>query len=634
MKRHIKVIIVFTLLSLQLYSQNTFKLVKVATFFPEWKELKKENIDWYHLSVPENYNKINGKKITLSVTVLHSVSGKSENPVIFIQGGPGGSSIGGLWRWLEHPARRNSDIILVDLRGTGLSEPTMCPELGRGFFEVLSKDQNSEKDATDKVRLSILCQQDLIDRGIDITSFNSLSVSKDLNCLKSSLKIDKWNVYGVSYGTFLAQEYAKNFPEDINSLILDSTIPKISDYYNKNSSNYLSSLNKLFQECKNDPHCNEKYPDLENIYFSVVRDLEKKPITVKVSRDILSSGKFTFNKEDFKIAIHQSLYQKGMIEILPLLIYQFHNRNEDVLSSLVATFAGALSLDYGSYYCYTCNEAIPNNSISKFAKDASLNDKLKDGLSFYKSDFDVCEQWNKRGAISLNSSSYLKNNNYRVLIFSGKFDPITPSLFASETSLNYNNSNIISYAAFGHCPSFTESGNEILANFLSKKQTLDSSKFRKKKVHFITNIYLDKAVYNFGIDIRNFDLLFFAPLILCVFILSSFIIYYYFKRRSKILIGFNVLILTTIILSLSSLCLLIYSVYVASEINFYQLAFGLPEQYRAVFYLLKFSSFLSLISVIYFFVLFTKVENIQYIILVLFSLLILNFYFFNWGFLF
>lgn len=505
------VLLFFIVCSIKLYAQSPIVLDSTKTFFPAWKEIRSEKIDWYYLIVPENYNNLNGKKIKLAVTVLRSLTAIN-TPVVFVQGGPGGSTISGLWRWLEHPLRQTGDIVLIDLRGTGLSEPSMCPDLGKKFFEILAKNQDAKKDAQDKVRVSLECQQDLIDRGIDLGAYNSISISKDLNELKKQLKFNSWNVYGQSYGTFLCQEYARDFPNDIRSLILDSSIPDISEYYNRNTSNYLGSLNRLFQQCRNNSQCNEAFPELESVYYNIINDLIKNPITVKVDKSILPSGSFTYNADDFKIAIHQAFYQKPLIEVLPLLIYQFHNRNEAALSALVSAFSGALSLDYGAYYCATCSEAIPRNDINEFIKDAALNKKLQDGLSFYKSDFDVCSAWNKRAAINTSILNYKKDNKYPVIIFSGGFDPITPNVFAQETSSNYNNSNVVFAATYGHGPSSSEMGNNILSHFVNYGYSEnDSLRFKKTIANFVTKITLNKGTSNFGVSINNFDWIFLFP---------------------------------------------------------------------------------------------------------------------------
>jgi hypothetical protein len=75
----------------------------------------------------------------------------------------------------------------------------------------------------------------------------------------------------------------------------------------------------VFKACASDPNCNSEYPNLEDIYYKVIEALTKSPITVKADKSIIEEETFTYNAEDFKIAIHQALYQKGLIEVLPLL---------------------------------------------------------------------------------------------------------------------------------------------------------------------------------------------------------------------------------------------------------------------------------------------------------------------------
>ena len=124
----------------------------------------------------------------------------------------------------------------------------------------------------------------IINKGIDIRAYNSLSIAKDLHALKEKLNYKKWTVYGVSYGTYMAQFYAGNYPEDIKSLILDSSIDDISTYYVNNTSNYMDSLKKVFKLCKNDEETNKQYPNLESVYYKVIEELNNNPLTVSVDK--------------------------------------------------------------------------------------------------------------------------------------------------------------------------------------------------------------------------------------------------------------------------------------------------------------------------------------------------------------
>ena len=328
MYKKIKFLLVFFLYAIATQAQN---FEKTASFYPDSETLKNENIEWGYLTVPENWDGTTENTVKLAVAVIRSTSETNDkkSPVVIIEGGPGAGAINSVWSWLSHPLREKSDIILVDIRGTGLSEPKLCPDLGANFLKILAKNQTPAEDEVEKATAAMACQRKLLIEGIDIKAYHSGNIAKDLHNLKNYLKYDSWTVYGVSYGTYMAQVYATDFPKDVANLILDSPIADINEYYTNNTVNYVNSLNKVFEDCKNDPNCNADYPDLENKYYETIAKLEKNPITVTVDKSIIEDGTFTYNAEDFKIAIHQALYNQQLIEVLPLLIYEFNKGNKD-----------------------------------------------------------------------------------------------------------------------------------------------------------------------------------------------------------------------------------------------------------------------------------------------------------------
>lgn len=642
MKKIIKLFLLLNLFTIPLlFSQKSeVKLEKATTFFPEQEEINQDNIDWYFLSVPENWEQLSGKKIKIAVAVLKSTSkNKNSNPVIYLEGGPGGSAIEGIWSFLKHPLREKSDIVLVDVRGTGNSLPKFCPDLGKKFLEILAKNQNASEDERQKTLAAMACKQDLISRDIDLNAYNSKSIAKDLNALKLALKYKNWNVYGASYGTYVAQVYANDFPNDIKSLILDSSIADISNYYNANTENYVSSLNKVFSACENDPNCNKQYPNLEKVYYETIEKLTKKPITVEVDKKIIPSGKFTYNVEDFKVAIQQGLYNKKLIQVIPLLINQFNKGDKNTLSSLVAAFSGALSLDYGQYYCVSCNEAIPNNSLEKFKSTAQKFEKLKGGLSFYKSDFLVCDKWNLglQNQNKYNDLSNLVKLQSPVLVFSGAFDPITPAKNGEMMANKFKNSFLINSPISGHVPSFSKIGSQVVNEFIqnpSKKP--DAKEFEtNNKVRFITDVEIKGGVSNFGNSLNEFNLLFFAPLFIAILVMLVAIFNFsfeLFKRKEASEKLLKVLIVFTSILGLFIIIQLVLALNNTAQDNFYILAFGLPNQYGYLFTFQWIFLGLVLVSIFYFLTKIKSISEASIMATILFSLVLVGAYFYYWGF--
>ncbi|KAB8151560.1 alpha/beta fold hydrolase [Kordia sp. TARA_039_SRF] len=633
-------LIVFFMFSFlgKVWAQNV-KFEEEESFFPNAEVLKEEKINWGYLTVPENWEHPEKRKIKIAVSVLKNRSNKENaDATVFIQGGPGASGVMNILNWLNHPIRESNDIVLVDIRGTGLSEPRLCPDLGDEFLEILAKNQSPLEDEKQKTAAAMLCKQELLNRGVDVDAYHSTSIANDLHALKDALKYKHWNVYGVSYGTYVAQVYANNYPDDVKSLILDSVIDNITNYYTENTSNYIQSLSKVFKECENDPECNSSYPELEKIYYETIAKLEKEPITVKVDSYLIDSGEFTYNAEDFKVAVQQGLYNKQLVEIIPLLIYQTYNRNEGALSNLVEAFSSLLNMDYGVYYCVSCNEALPRNEYASYEKNAAQFEKLKGGISFYKSDFKVCEQWNAtKDSVAVISVESLQNASYPVLILSGGYDPITPEDNGHNLVRKLTNSKIVVAPTYGHTPGFTDIGNEVTKNFIEAPSKVDVNAYSEaEKVSFVSNIEMNAGISEMGTSLSQLDPFFIGPLAIAVFVMIAFVFIYTFnfiKKKYNTMPDKVIRILSTItsVIGIFLIANFVLAVLKVSEINYFILAFGLPTTYNYLFTTIIIFSIFLILTFLYFILKIKKIDERSIIFSVIFSNILLLIYMTYWG---
>ncbi|WP_025742942.1 alpha/beta fold hydrolase [Aquimarina pacifica] len=618
---------------------------KTTSFFPGVEVLEQDNIDWGYLNVPENWESSDTisktKTIKIAVAVVKNLSNKKNaDAVVFVQGGPGAGSIQNIGPWRDHPLRNQNDIILVDMRGTGFSSPRLCPDLGQKFLQILAKNQPEETDEKQKVASVLECQQDLLEKGIDIESYHSLFMAKDLNALKTQLGYSKWHIYGASYGTYIAQVYANEYVDDIKTLILDSSIDDMTTYYTQNTSNYMSSLKKVFELCKNDKECNKNYPDLEQVYYKNILNLKSKPIKVSVDSEIINSSSFTYNEEDYKIALQQALYHKELIEIIPLLIYQFQDRNVDALGKLVEAFSNLLSMDYGVYYSVSCNEALPINDISEYQKDVSRYKKIQGGVSFYKSDFAVCQQWNLRRSDSLmvNASSNLDSLEAPVMILSGAYDPITPVSNGKALAKRFKNAYAITIPNYGHVPSFTATGREMLKTFVENPhKRLEKQEFSNvKKINFAKNIVMNSGISKVGESLKGPDPIFIVPLgialgIMIIAIFNRLIKMIRRKYTSSSDIFINIFVIATSFVGVLSLLSIVLALTQVASQNSYILAFGLPDSFNYIFTLLLVFVVLLAITLLFFLFRMKKIHNRSVVFSVVFSNVLVLTYFFYWG---
>jgi pimeloyl-ACP methyl ester carboxylesterase len=126
------------------------------------------------------------------------------------EGGPGYSTTGtgASYAAMYGPLLRRRNLLLVDQRGTGRSEPIDCPSL---------------QNLTIAYRIAAAqCAARLGSHNADYTTARS---ADDVSAVISALRLGKVDLYGDSYGTFFTQVFAGRHPDQVRSVILDSAYP-------------------------------------------------------------------------------------------------------------------------------------------------------------------------------------------------------------------------------------------------------------------------------------------------------------------------------------------------------------------------------------------------------------------------
>ena len=230
------------------------------------------------LYVPENYDEPDGRQIQITYAVLKSASlSPLPDPIVYLEGGPGGSAIDRLSFWGKTFAdqRQSRDVIIFDQRGTKYSTRLDCDPFLLMLNYLIDTDPETQQifsdisQSTDGTALSGLmaqiymqgCAEGLTEAGYDLTQYNSRNSVKDLFELTDLLGYDQVNLYGISYGTRLALTAMRDHPDQIRSVVLDSTYPLQMNSL-ENSSNLIDEvLVKIVATCENDAKCNAAYPD-------------------------------------------------------------------------------------------------------------------------------------------------------------------------------------------------------------------------------------------------------------------------------------------------------------------------------------------------------------------------------------
>ena len=392
------------------------------------------DIECGFLTVPEDRSSANSPTIELAVAIVAAPDGATEPPMVYLAGGPGGSGIDDYIAdpegW-EMPFLQNRDLILLDQRGTGFSEPTLdCPE----FAEVDAQDNPDS-----------LCFDRLTDEGINLMAYNTQENAADVEALRLALGIAQWDVLGISYGTRLALEVMRNHPDGVRAVILDSPFPPNADTPVDEVYSFTDALAQLVADCERDDYCNENYPDLENVFLDTVQRLNEDE-TAEIFGD------------DLVFALSSAFSDTSLIPLLPYVIYEVANDNFDALGEISAE-GGASRTQYqddgdrsdseGMYNSVICHDeyALGDYERVETAVVGTIPQELEGAL--LQTTFDLtslCEYWNPMAGVDNTAVS----SNIPTLILVGQYDVATPPRWATLTAATLPNSTVVEVPGAGH----------------------------------------------------------------------------------------------------------------------------------------------------------------------------------------
>jgi len=200
-----------------------------------------------YLTVPEKHavygQPASDKTIQIAVVKLASTSAdKKTDPVVFLQGGPGGNATASIGDVLSSGTFiKQRDVYFVDQRGTGYSKPALyCTEY------------NGEAGTPAQVKS---CKERLEKSGVNLDAYHSLHNAKDFIMLFETFDVDQWNLFGTSYGTRLATTIMRENSAGIRSVILDGMFPiEVNGMSDTPWANY-ETLNQIVKNCENSTNC-------------------------------------------------------------------------------------------------------------------------------------------------------------------------------------------------------------------------------------------------------------------------------------------------------------------------------------------------------------------------------------------
>ncbi len=315
------------------------------------------------VSVPQNREKNFTNLIELPVVVYES-SKPNADVIIYLQGGPGIESLDwakAMYDSFVTPLLDEYDVVFFDPRGTGRSEPRLdCPELNAVFIDAYYQNRPEEDAFRDFTDAWSKCHEAFVAEGVDPSAFNTTQGAADVRDIAQALGYNQVNLLGISYGTRLGLTVMRDYPEIVRAAVLDSVVPMQAKMFNRRASDVDYVLKKVFADCASSPNCNSVYPDLENVFNTLVKRFDEKPVAIKAHDP--SSG-FTsevkVNGVDMLSAVVWGLHTSELVPVIPKAIYDIQNGDYTFLSFALGVPGGEYSsTGLGTYFATVCPEQV------------------------------------------------------------------------------------------------------------------------------------------------------------------------------------------------------------------------------------------------------------------------------------
>jgi pimeloyl-ACP methyl ester carboxylesterase len=385
-----------------------------------------------------------GRKIALKVVVVPATSpAPAKDAVMWLHGGPGApatqtAAAAGPGGFLEGIGR-DRDLVFVDQRGTGDSNPLACDladdpaDLAAYFGELFPL----AKVRACRAKVAAVADPRLYTTPIAVDDFDEV---------RAALGYDQVDLVAASYGTIAALVYLRQHAEHVRSAFLLGVantnvrqpllFPRAAQH----------AMDLLLEDCAADAACHQAFPDLAAELHEVLARFDRGPITANlVDPKTHQAAPVAITRANFVERIRLMLYTTTFGAFVPLVIHQAHAGDFVPFESLSIAYNPGSLLARGLYLSVTCSEGAAFIAPGDIPR-ASANSFL--GEERVRAHVAACAEW-PRGNVGDSFIAPVKSS-VPVLMFSGALDGSTPPWLGAEALRYLPNGRQLQARYYGH----------------------------------------------------------------------------------------------------------------------------------------------------------------------------------------
>jgi pimeloyl-ACP methyl ester carboxylesterase len=417
------------------------------------------------LLVAENPANPGGPQIELALAWI-PVEGPAEpDPVFFLAGGPGQGARDSYPMVAQAFAdiRRSRHILLLDQRGTGGSRPLFCPEEEDEMAVPGLEEFSPQKLAEFTAR----CRDELQEFA-DLRHYTTSEAVHDLEQVRVAIGAERLNLVGVSYGTRVAQQYARAHPQRVRTLILDSVVPNDLALGAEHARNLQDALDAQFARCRQTPACREAFGDPAARLEDLLEQLRRGGLAPVRYRDP-ASGAWREESPSFEHLaglLRMYAYSPLTAAMLPLIIHQAGEGDYTALLAMVRMMARDLGgqIATGMHNSVVCTEDVDRLERRGESRHTLLGDRFIEYLQ------GLCAHW-PRGERPAGFRDPL-SGEMPVLLISGEYDPVTPPRYGDGVAAGLRHARHVVLRGQGHSVLGAGCMPKLAAQFIERADAL------------------------------------------------------------------------------------------------------------------------------------------------------------------
>lgn len=452
------------------YALPASTVLRSVTPHIKWSNCTQSNapgLQCGYLAVPLDYTAPLGRTIQLGMVRISTSSPSRIGTLIYNPGGPGDEAsdyLFGVEDGLPNfsPALLAAyDIIGIDPRGVGLSEPIQCDS--ETYNERVSLFPKNEAEFQELLnhneRLGNSC---LELSGPLLHHLDTINVIKDMEHVRLALgNQEKLNFLGRSYGSQIGVTYAELYPKNINRIaldgILDHTQSEITTL-NDEATAYEDTLNQFFSWCNTTTTCALNGQDTRSIFSSILQSASKAPIPAPgcfqtgdaACRADVTSEEILANVQGYLLFQNATANYPGW-DFLSLALLQTSEGNATLLSTELATSNTSWQYPTLAIGCQDWSHTTSLSSLLYKQSLTSITAPLTKGMTqsyYYQS---ACLGW---PAATTNPQKPLSetalNGIPPILLVNAQHDPSTSFVWASGIQNALPGSVLLTRVGSGH----------------------------------------------------------------------------------------------------------------------------------------------------------------------------------------